>query len=622
MGKFVYVPQDPLNTNIMRFSMTNGISERTELYNRADSDPDWFWPAVIEDTGIEFFDSYIKLSDSSSGLPWTRWFTEGKINIAYNCVERFSESEKIAIRYSDEAGITGEMTYAELDRLTGALAGSLLRIGIKTGDRVGIYMPPVPEAVIALYSIMRIGAIAVPFFSGYGTNSIKTRVEDSGIKFLFTSTAYKRRGKEVDMLSNVSELQVRLIVSGENVPPGMISFSDLVDNGMYTPCEKTQSEDPAIMLYTSGTTGAPKGTVHTHGSTMVNIAKEVKYYMDCRSDDTIFWISDLGWMMGPWYILGGHCLFATVFLYNGVLDYPSTDNFWDTIERNGVTLLGLSPTFVRSLKGSCKGRKLNGVRLFGSTGEPWDEESWLWLFRELGGSTVPISNISGGTDIFGCFLATTPAHPLMPRALFKGLGMKATVLNEKGEQVYDEVGYLASTGHVPSMTRGIWKNPEKYISTYWMKFPGCWVQGDWATMDREGYFFLLGRTDDVIKIAGKRLGPGEVENEVLGLQGVNEVAAIGVEDEMKGEALVIFYTGKNTEDTVNGIRENILRSVGKSFAPRHIIWVPSIPKTRNGKILRRVVKLAFLNRDVGDVTNLESADPLEYIKEVGKAYGY
>jgi acetyl-CoA synthetase len=362
--------------------------------------------------------------------------------------------------------------------------------------------------------------------------------------------------------------------------------------------------------------------VHTHGASLINIAKEVKYYMDCNSDDTIFWITDLGWMMGPWYILGGNCLSATVFLYNGAMDYPHREDFWTIVERNGITLLGLSPTLVRSLKHSGEGRRIRGVRVFGSTGEPWDEDSWMWLFRELGGSEVPISNISGGTDIFGCFLATTPAHPLMPRSLFRGLGMKVSVFSEGGREVYDEVGYLVATGHLPSMTRGIWKTPEKYISTYWKKFNDAWVQGDWATMDREGYFFILGRTDDVIKIAGKRLGPGEVENEVLLVPGVTEAAAVGVDDEIKGSSLVVFYSGTNSDDTVLRIKDKILDSVGKSFLPRHVIWVPVIPKTRNGKILRRVIKMAFMNHDLGDTSNLDNVESLEYLKEVGKAYGY
>ena len=622
MQKFVYVPPKPQNTNIMKFAFKNGISDRKELYDRADSDPKWFWPAVIADTGIEFFRPYETLFDSSMGTPWTRWFVGGSINITYNCVEKRKESTNVAIRFMDESGEISSLTYQQLDTMTGKLAGSLLKLGITGGERVGIYMPSIPEAVIALYAIMRIGAVAVPMFSGYGNEALKTRINDAGIRFVFTASFYTRRGKRVNMIDNLTGIDgIRLIVSGKDKPDGMLLFDDLLNNGNYTQSARTDSEEPAIMLYTSGTTGTPKGTVHTHGGSLVNIAKEVKYYMDCKSDDTIYWISDLGWMMGPWYIIGGNCLGATVFLYNGSLDYPTWDRFWGAMKAGNVTILGLSPTFVRSLKSKSNGKPLETVRVFGSTGEPWDEESWLWLFENLGSSAKPICNISGGTDIIGCFLASTPAHPLMPRCLYRGLVMRASVFNEIGDELFDEVCYLVAKGHTPSMTRGIWKKPEQYISTYWMRFPGTWIQGDWALMDRDGYFFLNGRSDDVLKIAGKRLGPGEVENEVLAVEGVNEAAAVGITDPVKGESLAIFFSGENSQKTVDEIMKAIENGVGKPFLPRYVIWVPEIPKTRNGKIVRRVVRSAFMNADTGDISNLESVDPLDYIREVGKAYG-
>lgn len=622
MQKFVYIPPQPQKTNLMKFAIKNGISDRKELYDRADSDPQWFWPAVIADTGIEFFRPYETLFDSSQGVPWTRWFVGGSVNITYNCIEKRKKSRDTALRYMDESGQTSTLTYEEMDVKTGKLAGSLLKLGITKGERVGIYMPSIPEAVIALYAIMRVGAVAVPMFSGYGREALKTRINDAGIRFVFTTRTYTRRGKMVNMAENLSGIDgIRLILSGKDRPEGALFFEDLVSSGDYLQSAMTDSEDPAIMLYTSGTTGTPKGTVHTHGGSIVNITKEVKYYMDCTSEDTIYWISDLGWMMGPWYIIGGNCLGATVFLYNGSLDYPTWDRFWEAMKIGNVTILGLSPTFVRSLRARSSGKPLETVRIFGSTGEPWDEESWIWLFEKIGNSKIPICNVSGGTDIIGCFLASTPAIPLMPRCLYRGLGMRASVFNENGDRVFDEVGYLVAEGHTPSMTRGIWKKPEQYISTYWMRFPGAWVQGDWAIMDREGYFFLNGRADDVLKIAGKRLGPGEVENEVLTVEGVNEAAAVGISDPVKGESLAIFFSGENSQKTVDGIMAAIENGVGKPFLPGYVIWVPEIPKTRNGKIVRRVVKAAFLNTETGDVSNLESVEALEYIREVGKAYG-
>ena len=622
MNRFVYVPQDPRSTNLMKFANRNGISDRDELYNRADSDPGWFWPAVIRDTGIEFFKDYETLFDSSQGIPWTRWFVGGQINITFNCVEKRKTVKRVALRYSSEDGEISSMTYAELDNMTGKLAGSLVKLGIMKGERVGIYLPPTIEAVVAFYSILRMGAIAVPLFSGYGREALRTRINDAGIRYLFTTPSFKRRGKVVNMVSNLSGIDgIHLILCGKDIDSSLLKMSDLIEMGRYMESARTESEDPAIMLYTSGTTGVPKGTIHTHAGTLINIAKEVKYYMDCREDDTIHWISDLGWMMGPWYIIGGNCLGATVFLYNGSLDYPDRERLWKEMEENHVSLLGLSPTFVRSLKAGGEGRPIKTVRVFGSTGEAWDEESWMWLFNEIGGSRIPISNISGGTDIIGCFLASTPAHPLMPRCLYRGLGMKASVFDDSGNEIFDEVGHLVSKGHLPSMTRGVWKKPELYISNYWMKFPGTWVQGDWAVMDREGYFFINGRSDDVMKIAGKRLGPGEVENQVMAVKGVNEAAAVGVEDQIKGESLAIFYSGENTQSTVDEIMRAVENGVGKSFLPKYVIWVPSLPKTRNGKIVRRAVRSAFLNIDIGDTSNIELPEAIDYIREVGRAYG-
>ncbi len=620
MPKIVYKPPDPDDTNIMRLARANKINSLEELYDRADNDPDWFWPAVIDDCGINFTSPYSRVRSADKGVPWTTWFTGGKINITYNCVEKMKESTSPAIKYERENGQAGSINFRDLDEQTGKMAGSLLKLGVRKGDRVGIYMPPNPESIISLYSIMRIGAVAVPIFSGYGLEAVKTRIDDAGIGVLFSLSYYERKGKRVNVRNVLEKLEnVQLILINPQ-KESELDFYRLMYDGSYTASEETGSEDPAIMLYTSGTTGKPKGTVHVHGGSFINIAKEVRYYMDMTPEDTLFWISDLGWMMGPWSIIGANTIGGSIFVYDGAVDFPDTNRLWKLIVDHHITLLGLSPTLVRTLKAKGIRKTFSGIRIFGSTGEPWDEESWMWLFENLGDGKVPIANISGGTDIIGCFLASTAAIPLMPRCLYRGLGMNVSVLDEEGKRVFDKVGYLVSTTHCPSMTRGIWKQPEKYIDTYWSKFEGNWVQGDWAMMDKNGYYFLFGRSDDVLKVAGKRLGPNEVENLVMLSDGVTESAVAGVPDPIKGDAVAVFYTGKNDDTTREKIREVVVSGLGKSFAPKYVIWLPQLPKTRNGKIMRRVVKKAFLGEEPGDLSNMEDTSIIDYLKELGLLY--
>ena len=621
MPEFVYVPPDPESTNLMKLTRKHNIASLEGLYKRADSDPEWFWPAVIEDCSIEFDTPYRELIDGRKGVPWSTWFVGGRINITRNCVEKHKESTFPAVKFEREDGTKGTISFSELDRMTGKMAGAMLKLGIRKGDRVGIYMPPNPESIISLYSIMRIGAVAVPIFSGYGHEAVSTRIDDAGIRFLFSLSKYSRKGKLSNVRKTLDALDNVTLILLDPERDGELDFYRLMESGEYTPSLETSSEDPAIMLYTSGTTGKPKGTVHVHGGSFINIAKEVRYYMDMTPEDTLFWISDLGWMMGPWSIIGANALGGSIFVYDGAVDFPDSNRLWNLISEHSVTLLGLSPTLVRTLRSRGLKKPFKGIRLFGSTGEPWDEDSWMWLFNNLGSGKVPIANISGGTDIIGCFLASTAATPLMPRCLYRGLGMNVSVLDEEGNEIYDKVGYLVAGRHCPSMTRSIWHNEQKYLETYWSKFPEKWVQGDWALMTREGYFFLFGRSDDVLKIAGKRLGPNEVENLVMGVDGVAESAVAGIPDEIKGEAVSVFYTGINSDRIRDQIREAVAHGLGKSFSPKYVIWLPQLPKTRNGKIMRRVVKSAFLNQDTGDLSNMEDSGIIDYIKEVGMLYG-
>ena len=603
-----------LNTNLMKFAMKNNLDIES-LYKKADNEPEWFWPKVIEDAKIEFFEKYDKVMDTSLGIPFTKWFVNGKINIAYNCVERYKESKKIAIIYENEKGETFKVSYEELDKLSSYLSSYLTDMGIQKGDRVGIYMPFNLNSAIAFYSILRIGAVVVPMFSGYGYEAVKTRVEDASIKLLFTSEGYMRKGKFIDMKKVHEKIKVKKIIEG-NTNPEEIKLEEAIKSNKYTYSEKTSSEDPAIMLYTSGTTGKPKGTVHVHGGALVNISKEVKYYMDLKEEDVLHWITDLGWMMGPWALIGTNALHGTIYLYDGAVDYPNIYRMWDIVSKNKVTLLGLSPTLVRMYRFNNISKPMEGVRLFGSTGEPWDDESWEYLFNVIGNKKTPISNISGGTDIIGCFLASNPAIPLKPRCLYKGLGMNASIYDENGNEVYNKVGYLVAKKPSPSMTRSLWKDDKKYISSYWSTYKEVWYHGDFGEMSKDGYFYLYGRSDDVIKVSGKRVGPNEVEDMAMKVPGVLEAAVVSIPDNIKGEAIAVFYIGEENKE--EEIKKTISEGMGKSFAPSYILKVKGLPKTRNGKIMRRVIKNAFLGTELGDLSNTDDIQLINDLIEMGK----
>lgn len=605
-------------SNINSLKNFIGLDTIEDLYNFSDRHMDQFYEYVVRHAGIWFTKPYKSVRDSSEGKEHTKWFTGGEINITYNCVERYKKSQNPAIKCVYEDSPIRIISFAQLDDITGRLAGSLRNLKVNKGDRVGIFMPMVPEAIFAMYAIMRIGAVAVPMFSGYGSDAVKTRVEDAGIKYIFTIESYSRRGKKIQMASLISDIPGTKLITLHREETEGLDFYELVEKGMYQESLNTGSEDPAIMLYTSGTTGKPKGTIHVHGGSFVNLVKEVKYYLNFKEQDVLYWITDLGWMMGPWEILGANALGGTVFLYPGAVDYPRSERVWDMVEQHGITILGLSPTFVRTMRSRGIHRSFKSLKAIASTGEPWDKESWLYTFNVFGEGRLPICNVSGGTDIMGCFLASTPVTDLEPNCLYKGLGMAVTVLDEDGNEVFDQIGHLVSREHLPSMTRGVWNNPDRYIISYWSRFPGYWSQGDWAMQTPDGHFFLYGRSDDVIKTSGKRVGPGEIEDICSGVKGVIESATIGIPDEKKGEMIVVFYTGTDSEDVKKEISRKVTSVMGKSFAPGKILHVNDLPKTRNGKIMRRTLKNAFLGKDQGDISGMEDPSVLNEIVKIGE----
>jgi len=637
MNDIVWTPYGDYleKSNITRFMRWHGIKDYEELLQKSSGDISWFWDAALKDLGVEWYQPYQKVLEG--GLPWAKWFVGGKINLIHNVLDRHQVKlkSKPAFIWESDDGKTRSVTYGELNLQVCRAASALKAVGVRKGDRVGLYMPMIPEMVVAFLATLKIGAIIVPVFSGFGAQALAARLRDAEAKVLFTADGSLRRGKEVEIKKSADEAlrecpSVKQVVVarrlGLDVPMQFgrdVAWEDFLKSGA-TVCEteKMQAEDVSLVIYTSGTTGRPKGTVHTHAGCQAQMAKELGYYFDVKERDVFFWVTDIGWMMGPWEILGVMTFGATFVIFEGAPDWPNPDRLWEIVENHRVTHLGISPTAVRLLIKSgvewTKRHDLTSIRMLGSTGETWDPESYQWFFEHIGGKRCPIINISGGTEIVGCHLAPLPITPLKACTLRgPGLGMDVDVWNEKGEPVRGEVGYLVCKKPAPSMTKGFLNDPQRYLDTYFSTWPNIWNHGDWAYVDQDGYWFLRGRADDTIKVAGRRTGPAEIEAVLLEHAAVSEAAVIGVPHDVKGEEVVGFIVLKPghqpSERLRQELKEQVVKGMGKTLTPKDIRFVKMLPKTRSAKIVRAAIKKKFLNLPVGDVSSVENLDALEEI---------
>ncbi len=642
--KFIWEPNDELveQSNVNAFMKKIGVDNVTDLYKKSVENIEWFWSEVEKELGIHWFEPYSDVLDVSKGIPWATWFVGGKTNIAYNCLDRHALGEKknkIAVIWEGEDGSIRKASYEDIYQQSVSIALFLKEQGVGKGDAVGVFMPMVPEIVSVIMAIARIGAVFVPIFSGYGSGAVATRLQDSGAKVMFTADGFLRRGKVVNMKEVADEAadqspSIKKIVVfprlGIDVPwnDGRdVRWDDVLSYKGDCPAEALDSEHMFMIIYTSGTTGRPKGAVHVHAGFNVKIAQEVYHNFDLKDNDILFWFTDMGWIMGPWEVVGAMTVGGTIFTYEGVPDYPHPGRLWEVIERHKITILGFSPTGVRAMMkygtDHVKKYDLSSLRLLGSTGEPWNPEPYKWFFYNIGGGRCPIINISGGTEVGACFLAPLPIIPMKICSLgMPALGMDIDVFNEEGKPVRGEVGELVCKQPWPGMTRGLYKAPERYIETYWSRWENVWVHGDWASVDEDGYWFLHGRSDDTIKVAGKRIGPAEVESALVNHPAVQESAAIGVPDEVKGERIVCFVIlkpGYDPDDSLkNELKNTAAEILGKTMVPSEIYWVKDLPRTRNAKILRRVIRKVFLGEDAGDLSSLENPAALQEIKKIKK----
>ena len=635
-------PEYVANANVTRFMRAHDIGSIDEFRRRSIEEPDWFWDAVVKDLGIEFTTPYERVLDSSAGIPWSKWFVGGHVNLTHNCVDRHAlggRSERVAIVSEYEDGAVRTLTYAELKREVDAVAAGLRALGIGKGDPVAVFMPMVAEAVIAAYAIAKLGALYMPIFSGFAPSAVTARLQDAGAKAIFTADGGLRRGTQALMkpaadeaVADAPSVEHVIVLErlGADVPmtPGRdLTWDDLRARGLAAapggiPCEDTGAEDVLMIAYTSGTTGRPKGAVHVHGGFLVKMASETAYQTDLHPDDTLYWVTDMGWIMGPWEMVGAGCAGATVVLYEGAPDWPAPDRVWASVAQHGVNVLGVSPTLIRSLKTAGDehpaNHDLSSLRVFGSTGEPWNPEPYNWLSEVVGRGRLPIINISGGTEVGACFITPYPVEEIKVCSLGGAShGMDIDVFDPEGRPVRGEVGELVCKRPWPGMTRGIWGDPERYLETYWSMYPDVWRHGDWALIDEDGDWYLMGRSDDTINVAGKRLGPAEVESVLVSHPAVAESAVVGVPDKTKGEAIWCFCVapGGTRDGIAEELRELVASELGRPFKPSRVVFVDALPKTRSAKILRRAVRAVAIGEDPGDMSTAENPQSLEQIRD-------
>jgi acetyl-CoA synthetase len=607
-----------------------------------------FYDRITRELDLRWDRPWSSVVDLSRGKGFARWFPDAQINAAANCLERHVDAGRggePAVIWEGEDGAVRQLSFAELQADVAKLAGALRACGVTKGDAIGIFMPWIPEAAIGLLAAAYVGAIAVPAFSGYGPEALATRLDDARAKVLLTVDGVSRRGKIVNMKA-VADEALRAAPSvtsvlvyeraGIAVPmqPGRDrSWSEAVAAAApVSGYERTSANDRLLLLYTSGSTGKPKGVNHVHGGFPLKNMIDMYLCHDLRARDRMLWYTDMGWMMGPWLVLGGLGLGATIVMYEGTPDFPGPDRLWKVCADHRVTHLGVAPTAVRALMTHGDepphAHDLSALRMLGSTGEAWNTEPWKWFLTHVGGGRAPIINYSGGTEIGGGIVGCVPTLPLVPNSFHGPIpGIVTDVYDPDGKPVRGAVGELVVTEPWPGMTQSFWggdpqhDDDARYLATYWERFPDVWVHGDWAAVERvdgQEYWFIRGRSDDTVNVAGKRVGPAEFESAVVAHPAIKEAAAIAAPDELKGDVVIVLAVPHDRASEGEPLRKELFalveRAMGKALMPKAIYFVDDLPKTRNLKVMRRVARGRYLGlKDLGDLSALDNTGALAAI---------
>jgi acetyl-CoA synthetase len=612
------------------------------VYDEAEGDWQAWWESWAKK--LDWFEPWETVLEWNA--PWAKWFKEGKINASYNCLDRHVDNgkgDKVAYHWVGEDGDTRDVTYSELLEMTQRFANVLKKLGVEKGDVVGIYMPMLPETPAAMLGCARIGAIHNVVFGGFSVNSVKERMEVSDAKVLVTADASLRRGKPMPMKEKVDDilgdelpsLKSVIVVkrTDEDTPmtEGRDHWWHEISQEVDTDCEPEQleAEHPLYILYTSGSTAKPKGIVHTTGGYMTGVAATHEVVFDLKPDDDVYWCAaDIGWVTGHSYIVYGplaNC--TTSILYEGAPDFPDKDRWWEIVEKYGVTILYTAPTAIRAcIKWGDEypnKHDLSSLRLLGSVGEPINPRAWAWYHKVIGGERCPVVDTWWQTETGHIMITPLPGitrtKPGSATQPFPGI--EAAVVRKDGEIVEEGGGFLTLRRPWPGMARTLYKEDDRFVETYWSKYgKDIYNVGDAAKIDSDGYFWIVGRTDDVINVSGHRMSTMEIESAIVSHEKVAEAACIGAKDEDTGQAVVAFVTlegraGEGDDDMVQEIRDHVADKIGKLARPKRIVWADDLPKTRSGKIMRRLLKDIAEGRELGDVTTLRDPTVTEKIRE-------
>lgn len=632
-------PEHFARSRLARAMKRWGFNSLEELHRASVDRPEWFWPAAAEDLGIPLHGKITQVREAVRGHAFPQWFKGATLNVVESCVDRHAadpmQARRPAVVYEGDSGQRRSLTFAELKVEVDRFAAGLKRLGVGKGDRVALFTPVVPEAAVTMMACAKIGAIMIPAFSGYGSESLATRLQAAEAKVLVTVDSTTRRGKPVAMkeiadgAAAVSPSVQHLVVvraSGEPVkmdPKRDHSWQDvaapLPEGVPPEPPVQMEPNDPLVIIYTSGTTGLPKGIVHSHAGFTLKAAIDFGYAFDLQPGDMLGWIADMGWMLGPLMILACLQCGSGMVMIEGLPDHPSTDRLWRIVERNRVTVQGIAPSAARGLRARSDGGRpqadLSSLRAFASTGEAWDDPTWHWLFETVGEKRLPILNYSGGTETGGGILSNYTIAPQAPASFSGPLpGMDVDVLDAEAQPTA-EIGELVVRNTWVGMTHSFWRDDARYQDTYWSRWPDTWVHGDLASIDVNGYWHIHGRSDDTLKIGGRRVGPSEIESALVAQPGIAEAAVIGVPDEMKGQSVVAFVVPRPGAAQPQGeaLIAAVAKLLGKAMAPSQVVVVEGLPKTKNGKIMRRAIRARYLGEKLGDLSAHDALTPLELI---------
>jgi acetyl-CoA synthetase len=616
------------NCNLTGLIQRMGLPDYDAFLKESVERPEAYWTETLKHLNIAFDPPLSAFVDTQKGPMWARFFPDAGFNVAVACLSPPPGQgglDQPAILAEDEQGIGTSVSYRALSSRTQALAAGLAAIGIQKGDRVGLLFPSSIEAVISLLAVCYIGGIIVPLYSGFGADAVSRRIVDSGAKALIAAEGFSRKGRTVPLAKVAAEAlsgmpSCQLVVAYDDVdhPPAFphVRWQDLAASTARVDPARTLADDPCMIIYTSGTSGKPKGAIHRHAGFPLRVAQDTAFVFDFKRGDRFFWPSDMGWMVGPYSTFAALLLKGALVLYSGAPDWPNMGRLRATAVRQGVTHFGTAPTAIRGMAGA-ESDVLVGpapdIRVLMTGGEPIDEDAHAWLFHRFGESRLPIINYTGGTECSGAILTNVVLRPIAPcRFNSTAPGVDGGVVDEKGERIVGSAGELAIRGPFNGMTAGFWNDPERYVETYWSSIPGMWTHGDLAIQDSDGQFLLLGRSDDVMKISGRRVGPSEIEGSVIDGRMVIDAVAFSVPDPKTGEAMIIFAVpGPDADLAAEGsveryVRQTLVEKMGASYRPHAVLTLPHLIKTRNGKLVRRLARQAWLGQSPGDLSAVEN----------------